>query len=276
MARAAPFRAGAGALAREPGGGARGARSPAASRPARSTSRAASGWATSSPRSFGELARASTTSRSRCTRRSPGFMGHAERGKKLNMAVGHARPLGRDREGRGRRARSSSTPASCSGARREEAIDAVCEQLGELRERLEGEGPRRAVRDRGDGPRARARLGRRRGRDLAAAGLGAAGARLRPHARDLRRRLHLGRAVRRGARGASTPCSRAGAPFHIHFSDIQFANRNETKHLPYGEGTLRAEPLAAALARVRAAGDGDLRVARRRPRPRRSGAILGA
>ena len=26
------------------------------------------------------------------------------------------------------------------------------------------------------------------------------------------------------------------APFHIHFSDIAFANRNETKHLPYGEG----------------------------------------
>jgi deoxyribonuclease-4 len=39
------------------------------------------------------------------------------------------------------------------------------------------------------------------------------------------------------------------APFHIHFSDIQFANRNETKHLPYGEGTLRAEPLAEALTR---------------------------
>jgi deoxyribonuclease IV len=39
-----------------------------------------------------------------------------------------------------------------------------------------------------------------------------------------------------------------GAPFHIHFSDIAFANRNETKHLPYGEGTLRAEPLAEALA----------------------------
>ena len=35
-----------------------------------------------------------------------------------------------------------------------------------------------------------------------------------------------------------------GAPFHIHFSDIAYANRNETKHLPYGEGTLRAEPLA--------------------------------
>ena len=40
-----------------------------------------------------------------------------------------------------------------------------------------------------------------------------------------------------------------GAPFHIHFSDIAFANRNETKHLPYGEGTLRAEPLRDALGR---------------------------
>ena len=39
-----------------------------------------------------------------------------------------------------------------------------------------------------------------------------------------------------------------GAPFHIHFSDIAYANRNETKHLPYGEGTLRAEPLREALA----------------------------
>ena len=39
------------------------------------------------------------------------------------------------------------------------------------------------------------------------------------------------------------------ARFHIHFSDIQYANRNETKHLPYGDGTLRAEPLRDALAR---------------------------
>jgi deoxyribonuclease IV len=39
------------------------------------------------------------------------------------------------------------------------------------------------------------------------------------------------------------------APFHIHFSDIAYANRNETKHLAYGEGTLRAEPLADALTR---------------------------
>src|SRR5260370_1473474 len=40
-----------------------------------------------------------------------------------------------------------------------------------------------------------------------------------------------------------------GAPFHIHFSDIAYANRNETKHLPYGEGTLRVEPLRDALVR---------------------------
>ena len=39
----------------------------------------------------------------------------------------------------------------------------------------------------------------------------------------------------------------SGAPFHLHFSDIAFANRNETKHLPYGEGTLRADPLRVAL-----------------------------
>jgi endonuclease IV len=41
------------------------------------------------------------------------------------------------------------------------------------------------------------------------------------------------------------------APFHVHFSDIAYANRNETKHLPYGKGTLRAEPLGAALARFK-------------------------
>jgi deoxyribonuclease IV len=40
-----------------------------------------------------------------------------------------------------------------------------------------------------------------------------------------------------------------GIPFHIHFSDIAYANRNETKHLPYGAGTLRAEPLRDALTR---------------------------
>src|SRR4026208_203774 len=42
-----------------------------------------------------------------------------------------------------------------------------------------------------------------------------------------------------------------GAPFHVHFSDIAFANRNETKHLPYGEGTLRAEPVGPAPSKLR-------------------------
>jgi endonuclease IV len=42
---------------------------------------------------------------------------------------------------------------------------------------------------------------------------------------------------------------RDGEPFHIHFSDIAYANRNETKHLPYGEGTLRADGLRDALDR---------------------------
>jgi endonuclease IV len=51
------------------------------------------------------------------------------------------------------------------------------------------------------------------------------------------------------ALGAADEVLEPGAPFHIHFSDIAYANRNETKHLPYGEGTLRAEPLAEALQR---------------------------
>jgi deoxyribonuclease-4 len=51
------------------------------------------------------------------------------------------------------------------------------------------------------------------------------------------------------ALGAADAVLAPGLPFHIHFSDISFANRNEKAHMPYGEGTLRAEPLAQALAR---------------------------
>jgi endonuclease IV len=32
---------------------------------------------------------------------------------------------------------------------------------------------------------------------------------------------------------------------------MAYANRNETKHLPYGEGTLRADPLKQALRKFR-------------------------
>jgi deoxyribonuclease-4 len=38
-----------------------------------------------------------------------------------------------------------------------------------------------------------------------------------------------------------------GMRLHVHFSDIRFANRNEDRHVSYGEGTLRAEPLREAL-----------------------------
>src|SRR5438045_2032097 len=33
-------------------------------------------------------------------------------------------------------------------------------------------------------------------------------------------------------------------PFHIHFSDVSYANRNEKAHVPYGQATLRPEPRA--------------------------------
>jgi deoxyribonuclease IV len=49
---------------------------------------------------------------------------------------------------------------------------------------------------------------------------------------------------------AADDAMREGEPFHIHFSDIAYANRNENRHLPYGEGTLRADGLRDALARL--------------------------
>jgi len=48
---------------------------------------------------------------------------------------------------------------------------------------------------------------------------------------------------------ATDAAMRDGDRFHIHFSDIAYANRNETKHLPYGEGTLRVDGLRDALER---------------------------
>src|SRR5579862_8885789 len=66
-----------------------------------------------------------------------GFMGHAERGKKLNMAVGML-----DHSAGIAKAAGAEVvvfhPGFLLGRSREEAIDSVVEQLGELRERLEG------------------------------------------------------------------------------------------------------------------------------------------
>src|SRR3954464_5324247 len=85
---------------------------------------------------FGELAR---TAGIALSVHAPiaGFMGHAERGKKLNMAVGML-----DHSAGIARAAGAEVvvfhPGFLLGRTRDEAIASVCEQLGELRERLEG------------------------------------------------------------------------------------------------------------------------------------------
>ncbi len=65
-----------------------------------------------------------------------GFMGHAERGKKLNMAVGML-----DHSAGIAKAAGAEVvvfhPGFLLGRSREDALDSVCEQLGELRARLE-------------------------------------------------------------------------------------------------------------------------------------------
>ena len=175
-----------------------------------------------------------------------GFMGHAERGKKLNMAVGML-----DHSAGVARACGAELvvfhPGFLLGRNREQAIDSVCEQLGELRERLEKKD--RAV------PFGIEVMGRVRelGTVEDVFAISARCGWVRP-VLDF---AHL-HAVTDGAFTTAEPFAgvlrvadevlEPGAPFHIHFSDIAYANRNETKHLPYGEGTLRAEPLGEALA----------------------------
>src|ERR671936_2161123 len=175
-----------------------------------------------------------------------GFMGHAERGKKLNMATGML-----DHSAGIAKAAGAEVvvfhPGFLLGRTREDALDSVCEQLGELRERLEKKD--RAV------PFGVEVMGRVR--ELGSAedvfAISARCGWVRPvldfahmHATSDGAFTTIGMfaEVLEIADGIIEP----GAPFHIHFSDIAFANRNETKHLPYGEGTLRAEPLGEALA----------------------------
>ncbi|HET7857389.1 MAG TPA: TIM barrel protein [Gaiellaceae bacterium] len=176
-----------------------------------------------------------------------GFMGHVERDKKQRMAVGML-----DHSAGIAKAAGAEVvvfhPGFLLGRDRKAAIASVVEQLAELRERLEGKG-----RDVDFGVEIMGRV-----RDLGSA----------DDVFEISRRLgwvrpvidfaHL-HAVTDGAftttkafRDVLSAANRLlprGAPFHIHFSDIAYANRNETKHLPYGDGTLRADPLAAALAR---------------------------
>jgi deoxyribonuclease-4 len=176
-----------------------------------------------------------------------GFMGHVERDKKQRMAVGML-----DHSAGVAVAAGAELvvfhPGFLLGRERADAIDSVVEQLGELRERLEDKG--RGV------PFGIEVMGRVR--DLGTA----------DDVLEISSRLGWVRPVLDFAHMHATSdggftevepfaavlegadeIMEAGAPFHIHFSDIAFANRNETKHLPYGEGTLRAEPLRDALAR---------------------------
>ncbi|MGH3003768.1 MAG: TIM barrel protein [Gaiellaceae bacterium] len=195
---------------------------------------------------FGELAREHDVALS-VHAPLAGFLGHVERGKKLNMAVGmldHSAGI----------ARASGAelvvfhPGFLLGRDREDAIAAVVEQLAELRTRLEGKD--RAV------PFGIEVMGRVRELGSLDDVVEIAGA--LDWVRPVIDFAHM-HATSDGAFVAVEPFADAlaradatiepGAPFHIHFSDIQYANRNETKHLPYGEGTLRAEPLREALAR---------------------------
>jgi deoxyribonuclease-4 len=175
-----------------------------------------------------------------------GFMGHAERGKKLNMAVGML-----DHSAGIAKAAGAELvvfhPGFLLGRTREEALDSVCEQLGELRARLEKKD--RAV------PFGVEVMGRVR--ELGTAEDVVEISRRCGWVRPVLDFAHM-HATSDGAFTSVEPFLEAleaadevlpaGAPFHVHFSDIAFANRNETKHLAYGEGTLRAEPLGEALA----------------------------
>jgi deoxyribonuclease-4 len=176
-----------------------------------------------------------------------GFMGHADLGKKYKMATGMLD-------------HSAGIAAACGaapvvfhpgfllGRTHEETVAAVVEQLGLLRERLEPKG--RGV------PFGVEVMGRVR--DFGSLDDVLAIAAALPWVRPVTDFAHM-HATSDGAFTSVDPFAEAleavdavlepGAPFHIHFSDIAYANRNETKHLPYGEGTLRAEPLRDALAR---------------------------
>jgi deoxyribonuclease-4 len=176
-----------------------------------------------------------------------GFMGHAERGKKLNMAIGML-----DHSAGIAKAAGAEVvvfhPGFLLGRTREDAIDSVCEQLGELRARLEGKD--RAV------PFGIEVMGRVRELGSVEDVVEIAGrcGWVRPvldfahmHATSDGAYTEAERFT--AALAAADAVLEPGAPFHVHFSDIAYANRNETKHLPYGEGTLRAAPLRDALQR---------------------------
>jgi deoxyribonuclease IV len=196
---------------------------------------------------FGELARENSIVLS-VHAPIAGFMGHVERDKKQRMAVGmldHSAGIAKACDAE----LVVFHPGFLLGRERAAAIDSVVEQLEELRVRLEDKD--RLV------PFGVEIMGRVR--ELGTAeDVFAIAARLAGWVRPVLDFAHL-HAVTDGAflaaddfagvLGLADELLEADAPFHVHFSDIAYANRNETKHLHYGEGTLRAEPLGEALAR---------------------------
>src|SRR2546430_8404145 len=175
------------------------------------------------------------------------FMGHADRGKKFKMALGmldHTAGLAK--------AAGAEVivfhPGFLLGRERERAIADVVDQLGDLRARLEAKD--RLV------PFGIEVMGRVR--ELGTLDDVLAIASQVDFVRPVLDFAHM-HATSDGAYTdvdafasaleATDNVIEPGAPFHIHFSDIAYANRNETKHLPYGEGTLRVEPLRDALER---------------------------
>ncbi len=178
-----------------------------------------------------------------------GFMGHLERDKKQRMAVGmldHSAGIAKAAGA----ALVVFHPGFLLGRERAAAIDAICEQLAELRERLEAKD--RAV---AFGVEVMGRVREIGSLEDVVAIAGRCG-----WVRPVLDFAHM-HATSDGAFIEVEPFAAAleaadavlepKAPFHIHFSDIAYANRNETKHLPYGEGTLRAEPLRKALRRFK-------------------------
>jgi len=175
------------------------------------------------------------------------FMGHADRGKKFNMALGML-----DHTAGIAKAAGAELivvhPGFLLGRRREQAIADVVDQLGDLRARLEAKD--RLV------PFGVEVMGRVRELGSVDDVLEiASGADFVRPVLDFAHMHATSDGAFTEAEAFAEPLARVDAllppnvPFHIHFSDIAYANRNETKHLPYGEGTLRAEPLRDALAR---------------------------
>jgi len=175
-----------------------------------------------------------------------GFMGHLEpSGRKWSSAVGAL-----DRSA-GIAATAGAAPVVFHpgfllGRSREDALEAVVEQLGTLRVRLEEKN--RAV------PFGVEVMGRVR--DLGSlddvVAIASRVSWVRPvldfaHMHATSDGAYLEAHLFTEALARANAVLEPDAPFHIHFSDIAYANRNETKHLPYGEGTLRVDPLRDAL-----------------------------